>query len=181
MRPVVQIVAGTPPWVWALLALLLYLGIRALRPTTGPLWRIAILPTVFFVWGLYGLAASNGLSAQRAVPWLVALAVGTIMGFAIAGLRPIRADRIHGLVHVPGGPFTLVLSLLIFAIKYVFGVLHAMDPAAFADARLWLTELAVSGVLTGMFIGRFAGLWRQYRAAPDEDLSGGPTAERQAA
>jgi len=56
-----------------------------------------------------------------------------------------------------------------------------MDPAAFADARLWLTELGVSGVLTGMFIGRFAGLWRQYRAAPDEGLSGGPTAERQAA
>ena len=172
MRPVVQIVAGTPPWVWALLALLVNLGIRALRPTTGPLWRIAILPTVFLVWGLYGLAASNGLSAQRAVPWLVALAV--------AALRPIRADRTHGLVHVPGGPFTLVMSLLIFAIKYVFGVLHAMDPVAFADARLWLTELAVSGLLTGMFIGRFAGLWRQYRTAPEEDLSGDLAAGRQA-
>jgi hypothetical protein len=74
-------------------------------------------------------------------------------------------------VHIPGGPFTLVLALLIFAIKYVFGVLHALDPAAFAAPRFWLTELAVSGVLTGMFIGRFAGLWRQYRA-PHEDLAG---------
>jgi hypothetical protein len=27
-------------------------------------------------------------------------------------------------------------------------------------------------VLTGMFIGRFAGLWRQYCAAPHEDLAG---------
>jgi hypothetical protein len=26
-------------------------------------------------------------------------------------------------------------------------------------------------VLTGMFAGRFAGLWRQYRAAPHEDLA----------
>jgi hypothetical protein len=75
-------------------------------------------------------------------------------------------------VHIPGGPFTLVLALLIFAIKYVFGVLHALDPAAFAAPRFWLTELAVSGVLTGMFIGRFAGLWRQYCAAPHEDLAG---------
>jgi uncharacterized protein DUF6622 len=181
MRPVVEIVTGTPPWVWALLALLLYLGIRALRPTTAPLWRVAILPTVFFVWGLYGLVMSNGLTVQRAAPWLVALAVGTIAGFALAGTRPVRADRSHGLVHVPGGSFTLVLSLLIFAIKYVFAVLHAMDPAAFADARFWLTELAVSGVLTGMFIGRFAGLWRQYRAAPDEDLSGDLAAGRQPA
>jgi uncharacterized protein DUF6622 len=161
-----QIAANTPLWVWALLALLLFLGIRALRPTTAPVWRIAILPTVFLIWGLTGVIAANGLAAQRAVPWLAAIAAGTLIGWVIAGLKPIRADRAHGLVHIPGGPFTLVLALLIFAIKYVFGVLHAMSPAAFADARFWLTELAVSGVLTGMFIGRFAGLWRQYRADP---------------
>jgi hypothetical protein len=181
MRAVGPIIAGTPTWVWALLVLLVYLGTRALRSQTAPLWRIAILPTVFVVWGLYGLIASNNVSLQRTAPWLLALAVGTAIGFTIAGLRPIRADRTHGLVHVAGGPFTLVLSLLIFAIKYVFGVLHAMDPTAFADARFWLTELAVSGVLTGMFIGRFAGLWRQYRAAPEEDLSGGIGAGRQPA
>jgi hypothetical protein len=172
VRTVLQIVGGTPLWVWALLALLVFLGVRALRATTAPLWRIAILPTIFFLWGLIGLLVANGLAAQRALPWLVALAAGTLVGWMFAGLRPIRADRVHRLVHVPGGPFPLVLALLIFAIKYAFGVLHAIDPAAFADARFWLTELAVSGVLTGMFMGRFAALWRQYRTAPSEDLMG---------
>ena len=57
-------------------------------------------------------------------------------------------------------------SLAIFVTKYAFGVLHAIAPARFAEPRFWLTELAFSGVLTGMFIGRFAGLWRQSRAAP---------------
>jgi hypothetical protein len=55
-------------------------------------------------------------------------------------------------VRVPGGPLTLVLILGIFATKYVFGVLHGIT-------------------LTGMFVGRFMGLWRQYQAAPHEDLS----------
>lgn len=171
MRAFLQIVFGTPLWVWALLALLLYLGVRALRPTTAPPWRIAIVPTVFFVWGLAGLVVSNGQVAQRAGAWVVALAVGAIIGWMLAARRPIRVDRVRHLVQMPGGPFTLVLSLLIFAIKYVFGVLHAMEPAAFADARLWMTELAVSGVLTGMFVGRFAGVWRQYLTRPDEDLT----------
>jgi hypothetical protein len=163
--------AGTPLWVWALLALLLYLGIRALRPSTAPLWRIAILPTVFFVWGLYGLYAMHAFTVQRILPWAAALAAGTVIGIGIAGRHPIRADKARNLVYLPGSALTLLLGLAIFAIKYVFGVLHAIAPARFAEPQLWLTELAVSGVLTGMFIGRFAGLWRQYRAAPPANFT----------
>jgi len=181
MRALAPIIEGTPIWVWALLALLLFLGIRALRPTTAPLWRIAILPTVFLVWGLSGLIAANGLAVQRAAPWLAAIAAGSLIGWMNAGRYPIRADRDHGLVRLPGGPSTLVLALLIFVIKYAFGVMHAMSPAAFADARFWLTELAVSGILTGMFLGRFARLWRQYRTAPSEDLTGDLATAPQAA
>jgi hypothetical protein len=168
-----QMLAGTPPWVWALLALLLYLGIRALRPSTAPLWRIAILSTVFFLWGLHSLYAMHAFTAQRIWSWAAALAAGTGVGIGIAGLRPIRADRARNLVHLPGSALTLVLSLAIFATKYGFGVLHAIAPARFAEPQFRLTELAVSGMLTGMFIGRFAGLWRQYRAAPPIDRIGG--------
>lgn len=160
-----QMLANTPLWVWALLAVLLHLGIRALRPSTAPLRRIAILPTIFFVWGLYGLYAMHAFTAQRILPWAAALATGTVIGVGIAALHPIRADKLRNLVHLPGSALTLVLALAIFATKYAFGVLHAIAPARFAEPQFWLTELAVSGVLTGMFIGRFAGLWRQYRAA----------------
>jgi len=171
MPPILQIIAGTPVWVWVLFAFLMFLGIRALRPATSPLWRVAILPSVFFVWGLYNLVALYGLTLQRALPWAAALLVGTLVGMRIAGRQPIRADKTRHLVHSSGGPLTLVLILLIFSIKYVFGFLHATQPGSFIEPRFWLSELALSGVLAGMFIGRFAGLWRQYRAAPHEDLA----------
>ncbi|MBO0765078.1 MAG: hypothetical protein J2P50_10885 [Hyphomicrobiaceae bacterium] len=170
MRAIIQTVMGTPPWVWALLALLLYLGIRALRPTTAPLWRVAILPTVFLSWGLYSLVTMHSFKAQRILPWLAALAAGMIIGSLMADRQTIKADKVRHLVKIPGSPLTLVLALLIFAIKYVFGALHAVRPALFAHPWLWLTELAVAGVLTGMFIGRFAGLARQFHAAPHENL-----------
>jgi hypothetical protein len=168
---IAMIVTGTPLWVWALLVLLLVLGIRALWPTTAPLWRLAILPTVFFVWGLYGLFTLHSLTLQRLLPWAVALAAGIGAGLAIAGLSKIRADKTRHAVHIPGSALTLILSLLIFATKYVFGVLHARRPDLFAEVWLWLPEIAVSGLLTGMFVGRFAGLVQQYQAAPHEGLA----------
>jgi Family of unknown function (DUF6622) len=171
MRPLAQIISTTPPWVWVLLAFLLFLGVRALWPATAPVWRVAILPTVFFTWGLISLVTQNGLSVQRTVPWALALLCGTFIGMLVAGRQPIRTDKTRHLIQTAGGPLTLVLILLIFSVKYVFGFLHATQPGSFADARFWLTELAVSGVLTGMFIGRFAGLWQKYRAAPHENLA----------
>jgi hypothetical protein len=171
LRTVVLIVAGTPLWVWALLVLLLFLGVRALWPTTAPLWRLAILPTVFFVWGLYGLFTLHSLALQRLLPWALALAAGIGVGLMIAGLSKIRADKTRQAVQIPGSSLTLVLSLLIFAMKYVFGVLHARRPDLFAEVWLWLPEIALSGLLTGMFVGQFAGLWRQYQAAPHEGLA----------
>lgn len=171
MNTALQVVINTPPWVWALLAFLLFLGIRALRPSTAPLWRIAILPAVFCVWGVSGLFSLHKPTPERIVPWLAAMVIGAGIGMAIARLQPVRADRTRGLVRVPGGPLTLALILGIFATKYVFGVLHGMSPALFAEPRYWLTEIAVSGTLTGMFVGRFVGLWRQYLAAVSEDLS----------
>ena len=171
MTPVLQTVANTPIWVWPLLAYLLFIGIRALRPATVPLWRIATLPMVFFVWGLASLYQMHGLALERVLPWLVALVAGVGAGMLIASLQPIRVDKARHLVRTPGGPLTLVLIALIFTTKYEFGFLHATQPALFAQARFWLSEIAISGILAGMFIGRFAGLMRQYRAAPHEDLA----------
>lgn len=170
MAPMQQIITNTPIWVWVLLAYLLFVGIRALRPGTAPLWRVAIMPIIFFVWGLASLYTLHGLGLTRMLPWAAALVGGTVIGMLIASLQPIRADKTRHLVQMPGGPLTLILILLIFATKYEFGFLHATQPALFAEPRFWLSEIVISGVLAGMFVGRFAGLWRRYRAAPHEDL-----------
>ncbi len=154
-----------------MLAFLLFLGIRALRPGTAPLWRVAIIPMIFFVWGLYSLYTLHGLGLARVMPWAAALVGGTVIGMLIASLQPIRADKARQLVRTAGGPLTLVLILLIFATNYEFGFLHASQPGLFAEPRFWLSEIAISGVLAGLFVGRFVGLWRQYRAAPHEDLA----------
>ena len=63
MRTAIAILTNTPPWVFALLALLIWLGCTALRPSSQPLPRMLIIPAVIFLMGLSRLVlgyAENG-------------------------------------------------------------------------------------------------------------------------
>ncbi len=171
MEYLVRIVEGTPWWVWLLFAYLVVRGIKALRPSTGPVWRFAILPAVFLAWGIASLANDFGITALSAGSYLAGLAVGAGLGWLMPGGQAIRADRAHGLVQVPGGPTTLFLILAIFAVKYCFGVWMGMEPEVIAQGWFVMANCGLSGLIAGMFAGRFARLVRAYRTRPEEDLS----------
>ena len=44
-----RILTNTPLWVFALLAYLIWQGSQSLRPRTQPIWRMLIVPLVFFL------------------------------------------------------------------------------------------------------------------------------------
>ena len=52
-----RVLAGTPPWVWAVLGLLIFLGVRRLRPKRTRLGVAALAPAAFVIWSLSGVAA----------------------------------------------------------------------------------------------------------------------------
>jgi len=171
MQFAIGIVIGTPIWVWALLAFLLFIGIRALRPTTASFARLVILPLVFLVWGLSGFATTYGLRPVGLAVWIAALVVGVGIGWLVARSIEIRADRERGLIRLPGSALNLILTLIIFATKYTLGVLGDMRPSITGELLFMATDVGVSGLLTGLFAGRLFGLWRKYQAAPHEKLA----------
>lgn len=170
MENFVRILEGTPWWVWLLLVFLVQRGVRALRPTTGPVWRFAIIPVVFLTWGIASLVTVFGITALSIGGYLPALAIGSGLGWLMLAPAAVRVDRRQGLVQVPGGPTTLVLILAIFAVKYGFGVWLGMAPAIAAESWFVLLDCGVSGLIAGMFVGRFARLVRRYLAPPQDDL-----------
>ena len=171
MRFVIETVVRTPIWVWALLAFLLFIGVRALRPTTASFARLAILPLVFLAWGLSGFATTYGLRPVGIVIWIAALAVGAGFGWLLARSIEIRADKERGRIRLPGNAVNLVLILIIFATKYTLGVLAGIHPSITAELLYMAVDVGVSGLLTGLFAGRLFGLWRKYQAAPHENLA----------
>jgi hypothetical protein len=52
-----QILIHTPVWVWPLLAYLVWMGIKAMRPRTTAVQRSLIVPAIFIIWGLSGLVS----------------------------------------------------------------------------------------------------------------------------
>jgi hypothetical protein len=153
MQEIFVILKNTPPWVFALFAVLLIFGAQALKDRTVPMWRLVIIPIVFIGWGLISIAmkiAAPGLIAD----WFAAAAIGGALGWGTTRVDQVRFKRTPGLVDVPGSALPLVRNLLIFGSKYGLGVAAAILPSQ--QQNIQFCDIAVSGVSAGYFLGWFA-------------------------
>lgn len=166
MTNISRAILETPVWVWALLAFLIFIGVRSLKAATMPLWRLALLPSVFLVWGLASLLATFKPTPLSLGAWLAAFLVGGAIGYAMMGRRNVAVDRPNRAVTLPGSPANLVMILLIFCTKYAFGYLQATRGGIVHDPAFILANLGVSGLLTGILAGRFFRLWQLYAGTP---------------
>jgi hypothetical protein len=164
---VINVVSNTPWWAFAVLALLLALGVQALRPRIIPLWRLLVTPGIFIAWGLVSLVLRLGPgSSLYLLDWLVAAGVGAALSWITTRPTAMRIDP--GGVAMPGSIVPLIRNLLIFSAKYALTAAAAFDPAHRQDLAFW--DIAVSGASAGYFIGWLAHLARLYRRGPRGEL-----------
>lgn len=158
---IVQVVKGTPTWVWGLLAGLIALGLSQLRDRTVSLVRISVMPvamTVFSVWGTVSAFGSSHLFGEVLAVWVgVAAAVTAAVAPGRSGATYDAAERTY---HVPGSVLPLLLITGIFLVKWAVGVELALRPAGIQDPLFALGVAAAYGVFNGLFAGRAARLWR---------------------
>ena len=156
MPSLFEIVAHTPPWVWLVMALVLWLGLQGLRPRVVPVWRPALLPLVGLSVSLSGVAQAlhPGLAlAGWSAAFVLALPLGRVIGRRRAVCR-----RPDGRLEITGGWFALIFGISIFAVRYVLGVLFGVAPAL-AHQPLWIgLSAAVGGFVSGVGVGWFSGL-----------------------
>lgn len=150
-----QFLTQTPVWVWFLLVYLIMKGVKARRPGDTTLLKMAIIPVIFTAWGLSDLVTLYGVAADTTLIWLLGIAVGSVIGWMIVSRYAIVADRAAGVIHRPADNTLLPLLLLTFAIKYSFGVIGATSPALLAEMGFRIADLVLSGLFTGIFIGKF--------------------------
>jgi len=162
MPRIVNILLNTPWWVFALFALLMWLGFQALRPRSLPIWRLLITPAVFIGWGATSLALQSMSSPILIADWSVTAAIGAAIALTTSRLHNVGIDRARQHVSLPGSAFPLIRNLLIFSAKYGLGVAVATAPASQPDLAVW--DIAVSGASAGYFLGwvaRFASVYRR--------------------
>jgi hypothetical protein len=151
-----RILAGTPPWVWAVLALLVFLGGRRLKPRRTHLAVAAIAPVAFTIWSLTGvLAAAQAGSAGVVIGvWGAALAAGVLTILVHRGPKPTHEGA--GVFLFRASVIPLLVYLSVFLARYGLGVWSALEPDR--ARTLGLAAIAISAATAGRFIADFLPL-----------------------
>ncbi|MGH8081421.1 MAG: DUF6622 family protein [Lysobacter sp.] len=166
--PLSALLTHTPVWVYALLALLIWLGAQRLRPRTTAIARVWTVPAIFIAWGLWGLFARDGASADIAAHWFAGALLGVGLGAWSLAPAGLSFDHRNGLVRQAGSVMPMLRILAIFLGHYVLQVIASVSPHL-RDSAMG-ADIYVSGISAGFFIGwtiRF--VWTQ-RRAPQTDL-----------
>ncbi|RKP48332.1 hypothetical protein [Trinickia fusca] len=167
-----------PTYVYVLLCVLVYVGIRRCYPRTIRVERTIVFPLAFV---LLGASSVNRLFPGAGWPdyalALFTLAAGIVLGWLHAsrwrlGFEPIATVDDSGVrrrgmrVRLPGDPSLLVTLLLMFALEgFLHYAVETRQPWAASEQFVSLA-FAAWGMLAGMPLGRALNvLVRSIRAA----------------
>jgi len=165
MNRLLPILQGAPLWVWALLALLLFLGLRSLR-TRSVVASLVALPLAFFGLSISNLLPLDSLAPLRIGVWVAALAVGTVFGWFVVRPQRIAVDRARRRLTVPGSVVPLIFMLAAFAGGFYFGYLFTRYPELKTDPTTRVLASIYRGLMSGYFLGQTIRLLRLYRSTP---------------
>jgi hypothetical protein len=161
----------TPWWVMIVFGVLIGRGIKDLRSTTTPLPKLAIMPAVFAVGGLYELVRVFPLDAPTVLLWLTAIAVGALTGSLIERTRPTQVDRPRRLVTLTGSRTTLALMIMFCVLNIALSAALGADPSLVGMTWFRFVSVGLSGAITGAFVGRFLCWWLAYHIRLNKQLA----------
>lgn len=155
-----QILAGTPKWVFVLFAALLYMGMKQMLPRRVGLNRITILSLVMSCLSLYGVISAFGDTPQSLLTWVVGAAIAFAINFQMGSSNRIQYDVASRSFQLPGSVVPLALFMGIFFTKYAVGVSMGVQPALAHNSGFALAIGGLYGAFSGIFMARAAKLWR---------------------
>lgn len=164
MKVVWQLAVHTPVWVYLLLAYLIFAGIKESRPRVRKMQYIFITPVILTGLSLHTLAATAANAGYPVIgSWLLGMVLGSMLGWWQVKRLNIQIDKQHLLIHIPGTWSSLWILLAIFAAKYYFGYVKAAKPMLAEERYFKVFLLSVTGICTGLFVGKLFGYVCRYR------------------
>lgn len=165
MSIVNQFLINTPFWVWVLLVYLIIRGIKARKPASTTLMKIAMLPILFTLISLYDLFAIYSFNATTTILWGVGILFGSYAGWYMIPGNKISIDKNNNTILRPADYTLLPLIILTFIIKYSLGVIDFLSPELLNTSFYKPTFLILYGFFTGIFIGKFSKYYSVWRSA----------------
>lgn len=160
----VNIITGTPIWVWILFVFLITNGMRALNDREMEIKHLFIMPLFFLLWGgisvIYDLAFSLwGLAAM-----LAGLVIGCGCGWCIWSRGPqLKSKKGSDLIIWPGTSWILIFVIISFIINYTLNVSLNIVQELRGSLSFNLVFGSLSGLISGVIWGRTLNLYFMFR------------------
>lgn len=175
MELIIGILKGTPWWVYALFCYLTVLGLKAARPSVIPLKKLLIFPVIFTIWSFYSLITTFDITMLSSLTWSFSILAGYYLGWYAHRSKTIQADKTTRLIALPGSWAPLLSFPAIFSGKYFFGFTFSSHPEMRQMLAYYGPCIALSGIITGFFIGKLLCFFHKYKFCPHSDLSASKT------
>jgi hypothetical protein len=158
------VLSRTPPWVWAILAVLVALGLKQSRDHGVTRARLVAQPLALCALSLVSTASAFGLQARPLAGWALGLALGLLLNRTLALPRQVQALT-GGRWAIGGSWAPLVLLMLIFWLRYAVAASLAVSPGLAQAGLFVLAACLLYGAASGLFVARALRVLQQ-RAQP---------------
>jgi hypothetical protein len=146
----------------ALIAFLIWVGVRAIKPRTIRYRQLYILPSVFLAISANQLFNAYAFSATGILAWAITTSVAGIVSWRLAEKAPIDIQREAGRIGLPGTRVTLSLILIFIAARLYFGRQLYSIPELRNDPGFTAQILAMTGIVSGYYLGRSGSFLIRY-------------------
>jgi hypothetical protein len=146
-----DIVTHTPLWVWPLLALLIWRGLKNTQARETDT-RGLLLLTILSALSAYGIV-SSGFSMVVGTGLLLGIAGGMAGGRYLEEHHPARVAA-PGRLLLPGDWTTMATILVTFTLRYVKAVLGAVQPEMLTNPAVQLFSGAIGGFVAATLLTR---------------------------
>lgn len=149
---VFAILANTPAWVWAVLLLIVLMGLRRTRDRVVTTPRLVLMPLI-----ILGLAVSNLATAAASTTGMTGAVIGLLAGLAAGAAIESRAgaERVRqGVLLLKGEWMSFVVVLAIFLVRYLSIVVSTVDPVLAAGAPYHFVTALLSAFFAALTLAR---------------------------
>lgn len=155
----IEILKRTPAWAFAILAVLVGLGIQQARTRTISRLRAFVVPVVVVVLSAASALLTSNDVVASGIAWIVAAVATAALINAYGEPLHITVLSDNRLV-LPGSWLPMAMFILIYLLRYATGVGKSLAPDLVNAPGFVAASSAAYGVFSGVFFGRALLLMR---------------------